>query len=201
MKLVVQLKYGIIKKQNLFISLQRKNSMDKIPQTKAIISAILVKKFSEKWKIFLQTRWKPKTSPEYSGMLEIPAGGIDPYENVYEALRREVKEETNLDVTKVINDYQGKIFNPRQGDKSFVFKPFICQQVLETNNGLPWIGFVFLCEVEGEVIINNNEAKDPIWVSISELKKIIKEKPENMFPLQLPVLKYLVENTKNSELF
>ncbi len=167
--------------------------MNENHQSRAIVSAILFKKIEGKIKIFLQTRWKQKTSPTYSGMLEIPAGGIDPYENVYAALRREVKEETNLGVTKVIGDYQSKIFNPRQGDKAFIFKPFICQQVLETNNGLPWIGFVFLCEVEGEIIINTNEAKDPRWVSISELKNIIEKKPENVFPLQLPVLKYFVE--------
>lgn len=168
-------------------------------QSRAIVSAILFKKRDGKIRIFLQTRWKQKTSPTYSGMLEIPAGGINPYENVYEALRREVKEETNLDVTKVISDYQSKIFNPRRGDRAFIFKPFICQQVLETNNGLPWVGFVFLCEVEGEAIINANEAKDPIWVSISELKKIIKERPENIFPLQLPVLKYFTEEYTQEE--
>lgn len=167
--------------------------MDKNHQSKAIVSAILFKKMGGEVRIFTQTRWKPKISPTYSGMLEIPAGGIDPYENIYEALRREVKEETNLDVTKVIGDYQSKIYNPRHKDRAFIFKPFICQQVLETNNGLPWIGFVFLCEVEGETIINTNEAKNPSWLSVNELKNIIEKRPESIFPLQLPVLKYFVE--------
>jgi 8-oxo-dGTP diphosphatase len=165
-----------------------------IPQPKAIISAILLKKEDNELKIFLQTRWKPAVSPTYSGMIEIPAGGIDSYENVYVALKREVKEETNLDIVKIINDYQSDIDNPRQGDKSFVFKPFVCQQALETNNGLPWIGFAFLCEVEGEEKLNNEEAKNPQWVSFEELKNIIKNEEKNIFPLQLPVLKYFVEN-------
>jgi 8-oxo-dGTP pyrophosphatase MutT (NUDIX family) len=163
-------------------------------QPKAIVSAILFKKEKKEIKIFLQTRWKPKSSPTYSGMLEIPAGGIDSYENVYDALKREIKEETNLDIVKIINDYNGGILSPRKNDKAFVFKPFICQQVLETNNGLPWIGFVFVCEVGGDVKINITEAKDPKWVSIKELKKIVNGRPESIFPLQLPVLKYFVEN-------
>lgn len=166
-------------------------------QTKAVISAILFKKEGGDVKIFLQTRWKPKISPTYSGMIEIPAGGIDSYENVYDALKREIKEETNLDIIKIIGDYQGRVENPREGDKSFVFKPFICQQVLETNNGLPWIGFVFMCEVDGAVKLNEKEAKDPKWVSIEELKKIIDDNPENIFPLQLPVLKYFIDNSKD----
>ncbi|MCX6789885.1 MAG: hypothetical protein NTZ42_04790 [Candidatus Gribaldobacteria bacterium] len=53
-------------------------------QTRAVVSAILYKEETGQKKIFLQTRWKPNTSPMYSGMLEIPAGGIDAYENVYD---------------------------------------------------------------------------------------------------------------------
>lgn len=165
-------------------------------QPKAVVSAILLRKVDGEVKVFLQTRWKPGVSPTYSGMIEVPAGGIEPYENVYEALRREVKEETNLDVARVIDDYRGEILTLRPGDSSFAFRPFICQQVLSTNNGLPWIGFVFLCEVSGEVIMNVAEARDPRWVSISELREIIDDKPENVFPLQLPAMKYFVENYK-----
>jgi 8-oxo-dGTP pyrophosphatase MutT (NUDIX family) len=167
-------------------------------QPKSIISAILFKKEDEEIKIFLQTRWKPLISPAYSGMLEIPAGGIDSYENVYDALKREIKEETNLDIIRIVEDYQSEINNPRQGDKAFVFKPFICQQALETNGGLPWIGFVFLCEVAGEVKINEKEAKDPKWVTVGELKEIVKTQTNNIFPLQLSVLKYFIDNFKQS---
>lgn len=167
-------------------------------QPKAIISAILLKKEENEIRIFLQTRWKPQISPTYSGMIEIPAGVIDPYENVYDSLKREIKEETNLDIIKILGDYQGDIIEPRKNDKAFVFKPFICQQVLETNNGLPWVGFVFLCEVNGEVKIDESEAKDPKWVSIRELENIINNHQESVFPLQLPVLKYFIDNFDKS---
>jgi 8-oxo-dGTP pyrophosphatase MutT (NUDIX family) len=171
--------------------------MESEQQSKVIVSAILLKKDTKKFKIFLQTRWKPKVSPTYSGMFEIPAGGIDSYENVYDALRREVKEETNLDIVRIIGDYQSEVFNPRKKDKAFIFKPFVCQQVLKTNNGLPWIGFVFLCEVKGGTKINKKEAKDPRWVSVEELKEIIEKDEKNIFPLQLPVIKYFIENFEN----
>lgn len=171
--------------------------MENEQQPKAIVSAILLKKQEGEFKFFLQTRWKPQISPTYSGMIEIPAGGIDAYENVYDALKREIKEETNLDIIKIVDDYRGNIIESSKNNKAFVFKPYICQQVLETNNGLPWIGFVFLCEVEGEVIINGDEAKDPKWVSIKELEEIVRKEAINIFPLQLPVLKYFVENFKD----
>lgn len=165
--------------------------------SKVIISAILIRKIGSGVEIFLQTRWKPSSSPAYSGMIEIPAGGVDSYENVYDALRREVKEECGLDVLKIIGDYHGLIREPRAHDRAFVFKPFICQQALETDGGLPWVGFVFLCEVTGEVKMNSAEAKDPLWVSLGELKKIIQFKAEKFFPLQLPVLEYFVDQIEN----
>jgi 8-oxo-dGTP diphosphatase len=165
--------------------------------TRAIISAILQKIENNETKVYVQTRWKPHTSPTYSGLIEIPAGGIDPYENVYDALSREVQEECGLRIVKVINDYRSEILEPRPNDKAFVFKPFLCQQVLETNNGLPWIGFVFLCEVEGKVKIQKEEAKDPNWLTLVELEEILINNPETIFPLQLPVLKYYVEYMKN----
>lgn len=167
-----------------------------IEHSKAIVSAILFQKQKGEVKVFLQTRWKPKVSPMYSGMIEIPAGVIDLYENVYDALRREVKEETNLDIVRIVDDYRGDIVQPRAGDRAFVFKPFVCQQALETNNGLPWIGFVFLCEVQGEVKIDMSEAKNPQWASLDELTELVKNRAETIFPLQLPVMHYFIENIK-----
>ncbi len=161
--------------------------------TKAIVSAILFKKDTDGIKIFIQTRWKPHIDSPYSGMFEIPAGGIDAYENVYEALKREIKEECGLDIVKIINNFQSDIDEPVSDDKAFVFSPFVCQQVLSTRNGLPWIGFVFLCEVEGEVKMQESEAKDPQWLTLDELEKLLNTKSEKIFPLQLPVLKYYLQ--------
>ena len=162
-----------------------------------VVSAILQKKDTDGLKIFIQTRWKPHIDAPYSGMFEIPAGGIEAYEDIYDALKREVKEECGLDVVKIINDFKSSIGEPVVGDRAFVFKPFICQQVLSTRNGLPWIGFVFLCEVEGEIKMQKTEAKDPIWVSLDELEKMIINEPDKIFPLQLPVLKYYLRWAKS----
>ncbi|TSC91121.1 MAG: ADP-ribose pyrophosphatase [Parcubacteria group bacterium Licking1014_17] len=164
-------------------------------EIKAVVSAILIRNNADKKEkeVFIQTRWKPEVSPAYSGMIEIPAGVIKPYENVYDALRREVKEECGLEITKIIDDYQTRVLEHENRDKFFAFKPFICQQILKSENGLPWIGFVFLCETKGDVKTDPAEVKDPKWVTISELKEMLQTKPEIFFPLQLPVLKYFLD--------
>ena len=53
--------------------------------------------------ILMQKRKKKNEKIEF-GLWEIPAGKIREYENIYEALRREVKEETNLDIIDIIDE-------------------------------------------------------------------------------------------------
>ncbi|MFO0704121.1 MAG: NUDIX hydrolase, partial [Patescibacteria group bacterium] len=166
-------------------------------QNKVVISAILEKNTDKGRYIYTQIRWKPKVSPTYSGLVEIPAGAVDPYENIYDTLSREVLEETGLQITEIIDDKHDDVTENKPNDRNHVFVPFLCQQSLETNGGLPWIGFVFRCKVKGEVKIQLEEAKDPKWLHIDELTKLIYEEPENIFPLQYPVLKHYIETLRN----
>ncbi len=166
------------------------------PNPRAVVSAIIEKVEDGKRYIFMQTRWKPQSSPTYLGVLEIPAGGIDGYENAYDSVKREVKEETGLDIARFIDDEQTPVMYARPGDASIAFKPFICQQVLETNGGLPWVGFVFRCEATGTIAMQSSEAKDPRWVSVDELDELLRKTPDKIFSLQVATLRYYVDFVK-----
>ena len=150
----------------IFAYLSRHNMITDQPKPRAVVSAIIEKIENGERYVFVQTRWKPEASPTYLGVLEIPAGVIDGYESVYTAVAREVKEETGLDIVRFVDDVQTPVMYTRPGDSSIAFRPFVCQQVLETNGGLPWVGFVFRCEVTGTVSMQTSEAKDPRWVTI-----------------------------------
>jgi ADP-ribose pyrophosphatase len=69
---------------------------DDFPFPVPIVSAIVERKCRKTTELLMQVRWKPKNDPVYSGAFEIPAGGIELGESVYEALKREVFEETGL---------------------------------------------------------------------------------------------------------
>lgn len=168
--------------------------MSNYPKNRVIVSAIIERYLEGQRYVYLQTRWKLKSSPAYSGLLEIPAGGIRGYENLIFSLKREVKEETGLEVVKIIGGFIDGQTENIVGNRAFVFQPYLCQQMISSKGGLAWIGFVFRCEVQGTVDINRKEAKEPRWILFSDLKHMIEKRPEVFFPLQYPVLKHYVEN-------
>ena len=140
--------------------------------------------------LLMQTRWKPNADPLYSGTLEFPAGVLDkPFENVYDTIAREIKEECGLILKAVKNDDRTELISSGKDDSIQGFRPFCCTQQLV--NGKPWIGFVFVCEVEpGEPTAQLSEAKNSKWMKKSELKRIYESSPEKIFGLELPALKY-----------
>ena len=101
-----------------------------------VVSAIIERVRNGETKTLIQTRWKPAHDPVYSGTLEIPAGWVDQYESVYDALQREIKEETGLTVIKIKPDIKTKIHSPKD-DGAFAFVPFCCQQ--QIKGGKPWV--------------------------------------------------------------
>ncbi|NCP17414.1 hypothetical protein COZ84_03590 [Candidatus Kuenenbacteria bacterium CG_4_8_14_3_um_filter_39_15] len=163
----------------------------------SVVTAIIERKNrSGETLVYMQERWKPRVSPDYSGLWELPCGGIEPYENIFDALKREVKEECGLIITSIGSNRQNMVYNPRHNDKSYFFQPFICHGVTETRNGLPWIGFAFICKVEGKVNINKKEARKPIWFTIDALRDLVTKEPDKIFPLHLPVLDYYLKFAK-----
>ncbi len=147
--------------------------------------------------VLLQTRWMPHYDKLYSGCLEFPAGKLDvPYENIYDALAREIKEETGLILKCVKSDNKTKIYNAKKTDQSFGFRPFCCTQQLK--DGKPWIGFVFICKVEdGEPVSQLSEAKDVQWLLVSEVKEIFLKNPKKLFGLELPAWEYYFEELES----
>lgn len=158
----------------------------------SLVSAIIERERDGEIEVLVQTRWKPERDPQYSGTLEIPAGAMNQYENVYDAVEREVLEETGLKVIGFRPDVRTKVHS-QQGDDCFAFVPFCCQQQL--GGEWPRVGFVFLCTVEDqEPIPRQGEVKDIRWMKKSELRQVFEETPEKIFTLQLGVLDYYLNH-------
>lgn len=96
----------------------------------------------------MQTRVKPEALCE-DGLIEIPAGKIRAFESIFDTLRREVKEETGLDITEIQGENLSTVY---KGNSYMVinFMPFSCSQNLVGN--YPIMVFVFICKAEGEML-------------------------------------------------
>jgi len=152
--------------------------------------AIIEREHDGKKEILMQTRWKPARDPVYSGTLEFPAGVLDkPYEDVHDTLAREIKEEAGLTLKAIRGDNRTPVLSTGRQDGIIGFRPYCCTQQLK--NGKPWVGFIFICEVEpGEPKAQLSESRDCTWMKASEVKAIFEDSPEKLFGLELPAWYY-----------
>lgn len=157
------------------------------------VGAIVERVHNGSKELLLQTRWKPHADPLYSGTLEFPAGVLDkPYESACEAVAREIQEETGLTLKSIKDESRTKVYSPKGSDEIMAFRPFCCTQQLK--DGKPWIGFVFICEVEdGEPRSQLSEARDVKWWPVSKVKEMFEKSPEQFFGLELPAWEYYFE--------
>ena len=152
------------------------------------VAAIIEKIVNNEKYILIQTRQK-EDGAETNGMLEIPAGKIREYENIFRALRREVKEETGLTITKILGEDR-QISNLIGSNEVISYTPYCVTQNLSGAYSI--ILNTFLCEAEGELLTETNESQNIHWMKIEELKKIFKNNPEKIFLLHINALqKYL----------
>jgi 8-oxo-dGTP diphosphatase len=159
----------------------------------AFVSAIVERQRDGETEILVQTRWKPDKDPVYSGTLEIQAGLLEQYEDIFDAVRREVFEETGLKVTGFKPDARSRMFSAN-GDECYAFAPFCVSQ--QVAGEWPRVGVVLVCTVEDkEPVPQPEEVRDIRWMKKAELKKILAETPEKIFVLQAGVLDYYLRMT------
>lgn len=175
---------------NLIRFIGNKTSNRKYSMAIPYVGAIIERENNGIVEVLIQTRWKPLTDPIYTGTFEFPVGTLDkPYESIYEALAREIDEECGLKLKTIIGNSTTAIVQSNKEDAVFGFRPFCCTQQLK--NGKPWIGFVFICEVENtEPKSSSDESKDIKWVKASEIKQLFTQSPEKFFTLELPAWEY-----------
>ncbi len=110
-----------------------------------------------------------RVNPPYG--FACPAGHVDEWENKEQAIKREVGEETGLDVTNLHLVLEEEIVDNT------------CSRGIDNHH---W--YVFECEVEGKVQRNYTEAKSIGWYTPKEIKKL---KLEKIWKLWLKKLKII----------
>ena len=157
-----------------------------IPCTGAIIYKI------ENNDIFVVIQTRQKTGGgEENGLIELPAGKIREYEDIQDALKREVFEETGLKVCEIYSD-KSEI---TETDKTRDFEtknitPYYITQNL--SGGYSIILMTFLCKATGVILDSTDETQNIEWVNILELRKMLQVNREQFFPMHILALKKFI---------
>ncbi len=152
---------------------------------KPCVGAIIEKTVDGEKYILIQTRQKEE-DVENNGMIEIPAGKIRAYENIFSALRREVWEETGLRITNILGE--NDVVSHQVGEVTTIsFEPYCVTQ--NFSGAYSIILNTFLCEAEGDLLKVTNETENIRWQKVSEVERLIKTEPQKIFFMHLNALK------------
>ncbi len=134
--------------------------------------------------ILIQDRCKDDAKIEY-GLLEIPAGKIREFENVFDCLRREVWEETGLKVTNIKGEEEAIVLESN-GYKVLNYTPFSCSPNIQGT--YPIMVQTFICNADGDSLDKSNETKNIRWISLIELKELLEGNQSLFYPMHVTTL-------------
>lgn len=137
----------------------------------------------EEW-LLVQERDKAG-APGETGLIEIPAGKVRAFENIYDCLRREIQEETGLAVTWIQGEAEG-VRVRLNGYEVLSYAPYSSSQNL--SGSYPIMVQSFLCEVEGTPVVRSNESRNIRWIRLAELRAMLEENPGRFYPMHLATL-------------
>lgn len=186
--------YTFLNSENYFSEEKRFTDFDTLDICLPTISVIIERQYKKCTEILMQTRYKPASDPKYSGYREIPSGLIKKYESAIDAAVREVKEETGISINKKEMKSNLKKFKIDKDNNLISYEPFCVSQQLKGSRSYLNIGFLFnLTKYKVNLVSNKDEAKDLSWVNIRQVQKTLEIKNNNIFPINIPILKKYFE--------
>lgn len=103
---------------------------------------------------------------------ELPGGRLLEFEPLIEGLKREVREETGLHVTKVFGE-DTRIETMEKDSNVETMKPFAVYQT--TNGPVDSLGVYFRCQATGELLEKGDDTEDIKWISVNELSHLLEK--------------------------
>ncbi len=135
--------------------------------------------------LLLQERSKFGSEKE-EGLIEIPAGKIREYENIFDCLRREILEETGYKVQKIFGEAESIIVKIN-GYEVLNYEPFNSSQNL--SGEYPIMVQTFICQIieDNEVHNESNESKNIRWATKDEIRELLSTKVK-LYPMHINTL-------------
>jgi 8-oxo-dGTP diphosphatase len=146
--------------------------------------AILERDGAEGVEVLLQVRDRPD---ERRPRLELPGGRLEEYEGILDALVREVREETGLTVTEIIDDTDRTVFVDDDVTVECL-RPFCVYQTLK--GPVDSVGCYFRCRATGTLLEKGDGAYGYRWMPVRALADQVSANPDEFSWLTRAALQY-----------
>ena len=143
--------------------------------------AVLWREGADGIEYLVQTRDRPGQRQS----LEFPGGTVETNESLLAALRREVREETGLEVVEIEGQavqHEGKSWTVE------CVEPFAAYQ---TTKGFNSVGVYFRCRAKGELLAEGDGSRDIRWMPAAELAAGFAENPNQFNAITAAVLRLM----------
>jgi 8-oxo-dGTP diphosphatase len=141
--------------------------------------------------IVLQVRNKPIEGRTW---IEMPGGRVEEFEGLLNALRREVLEETGLEITAIEGEAQ-RLVAQTESTEVECLQPFAAYQTL--RGPVDSIGVYFRCQAQGELLPKGDDTAEARWVPAAQAAAWLAEAPENFSWIDRAVLGYYLKLHEN----
>lgn len=155
-------------------------------QYKPIVCMIVIRIINNGKYMLLQQRRRPLIKIKYDTFWELPQGKIKAGESIQEAIKRELFEESRLNLISIVNEQisSNNIFGVGNCE---LFYPFCSVRI---DAPYPMIGHAFIVEADG-VPKNTFEAFNHKWMDHDMLKNVYLE--NKLFPLNIPMIEKIIK--------
>ncbi len=139
--------------------------------------------------ILVQERDKPYEGPS---RLELPGGRVEEFKSLVDALRREVREETGLELS-FIEGEETRIETGATDTRVECIQPFAAYQTLQ--GPVNSLGLYFRCRADGQLLETGDETRDLRWMSVSEVARLLDDAPGRVSFVDLSGLSIYIQTT------
>ena len=134
--------------------------------------AIIEQEINEESLIVVQVRNKPHEGGKW---LELPGGRVEEFESLVSALKREVMEETGLEIT-YIEGLNTRLETGSTDANVECLMPFAVYQTLK--GPVDSMGVYFLCRAAGQLLTTGDETEGIQWMPVQQVAEWMKTNPE-----------------------
>jgi 8-oxo-dGTP pyrophosphatase MutT (NUDIX family) len=137
--------------------------------------------------IVIQMRNKPHEGGKW---IELPGGHVEEFESLIDALKREVHEETGLDVTEIEGEYT-KVDTTGTDTNVECLKPLAVYQT--TKGPVDSMGVYFRCKAEGNPLAQGDDTESVQWVQVEMIRAWLETEPERFSWIDLAGLLFYLK--------